>query len=57
MIEATEFPELIQRHRISGVPQTVVDDRIEILGSQAEDAFVRAVLQVDSAAAPGGAVD
>jgi glutaredoxin-like protein len=56
VIEATEFPELIQRYRISGVPQTVVDDRIEILGSQAEDAFVRAVLQADAAAPPRGAV-
>ena len=48
VIEATEFPELVQRYRISGVPKTVVDDRIEILGSQPEDAFVRAVLQIDS---------
>ncbi len=47
-IEATEFPELVQRYRISGVPKTVVDDRVEILGSQPEDAFVRAVLQLDA---------
>ena len=45
VIEATEFPELVQRYRISGVPKTVVDERVEILGSQPEDAFVRAVLQ------------
>ena len=44
-IEATEFPELVQRYRISGVPQTVIDDRTEILGSLPEDAFVQAVLQ------------
>ena len=45
VIEATEFPELVQRYRISGVPKTVVDERVEILGSQPEDAFVQAVLQ------------
>ena len=45
VIEATEFPELVQRYRISGVPKTVVDDRVEILGSQPEDGFVQAVLQ------------
>ena len=46
VIEATEFPELVQRYRISGVPQTVVDDRTAILGSHPEAAFVQAVLQV-----------
>lgn len=55
VIEATEFPDLMQRYRISGVPKTVVDDRIEILGSQPEETFVRTVLQLDAAAAPGGA--
>ena len=54
VIEATEFPDLMQRYRISGVPKTVVDDRVEILGSQPEETFVRTVLQID-AAAPGGA--
>ncbi len=55
VIEATEFPELIQRYRISGVPKTVIDDRIEMLGSQPEDAFVRAALQVDSGTPPAAA--
>jgi len=31
-IEATEFPELVRRYRVNGVPKTVVDDRVEILG-------------------------
>ena len=48
VIEATEFPDLVQRYRVTGVPKTIVDDRIEILGSQPEAAFVQAVLQVDS---------
>ena len=53
VFEATEFPELVQRYRVSGVPQTVVDDRIEILGPQPEAAFVRAGLQADPQGAHG----
>lgn len=46
VVEATEFPELVQRYQITGVPKTVVDDRIEILGAQSETVFVKQVLQV-----------
>ena len=51
VIEATEFPDLAQHYRVSGVPKTVVDDRVELLGVQPEDDFVRAVLQRDAPAA------
>ena len=50
VIEATEFPDLAQRYRVSGVPKTVVDDRVELLGVQPEDAFVQAALQPDTGA-------
>ena len=50
VIEATEFPDLARRYRVSGVPKTVVDDRVELLGVQPEDEFVRAVLQLDAPA-------
>lgn len=50
VIEATGFPDLVQRYRISGVPKTVIDDRIEILGAQPEDTFVKEAL----GAAPAG---
>ncbi|MBP1606016.1 MAG: glutaredoxin-like domain protein [Acidobacteria bacterium] len=43
-VEATEFPDLVRRYRINGVPKTVVDDRVEILGSLPEPDFVRSVL-------------
>lgn len=45
VIEATEFPELVQKHRVSGVPKTVIDNRIELLGHQSEEVFVREGLQ------------
>ena len=45
MVEATEFPELVRRYKVTGVPKTVVDDQVEILGAQPEDVFVRQMLQ------------
>ena len=51
VIEATEFPDLVQRYRVSGVPKTVVDDQIEILGVQSEEIFVKEVFP----ASPPGA--
>lgn len=43
-VEATEFPDLAQRYRVTGVPKTVVDGRTEILGAIPEDAFVEQAL-------------
>lgn len=45
VVEATEFPELVRRYQVTGVPKTVVDDRIEILGAQPESVFVPQALQ------------
>jgi len=39
-VEATEFPDLARRYRVSGVPKTVINDTIEILGGLPQDAFV-----------------
>lgn len=39
-VEATEFPDLARRFRVTGVPKTVVNDEIEILGGLPEEAFV-----------------
>ena len=44
-IEATEFLELSRRYAVSGVPKTIVNETIEILGALPEDAFVREALQ------------
>ncbi len=45
-IEATEFMELTRRYRVTGVPKTVVNDSVEILGALPEEMFVRAALQI-----------
>ena len=39
-VEVSEFADLIQKYRVNGVPKTVVDDRVEILGGIPEDAFI-----------------
>jgi hypothetical protein len=39
-IEATECPDLARRYRVTGVPKTVVDETVEILGALPEDEFV-----------------
>lgn len=39
-VEATEFPDLARRFRVTGVPKTVVNDQIEVLGGLPEEAFV-----------------
>jgi len=44
-VEATEFPDLARRYHVSGVPKTVVNETIEILGALPQDAFVEQALQ------------
>ena len=43
-VEATECPDLARRFRVSGVPKTVVDEEVEILGALPEEAFVEQAL-------------
>ena len=41
IVEASEYPDLVRRYQVSGVPKTIVNDRIEILGARPEEDFVR----------------
>jgi hypothetical protein len=43
-VEATEFPDLARRYRVTGVPKTVVNEAVEILGGLPQDAFVTQAL-------------
>ena len=43
-VEATEFPDLARRYRVTGVPKTVVNEEVEILGSLPQDEFVEQAL-------------
>jgi len=48
-VEATEFPDLARRYKVTGVPKTIVNDDVEILGALPEDAFVEQALDKFSA--------
>ena len=50
-IEATEFPDLARRYEVSGVPKTVVNETVEILGALPQDAYVEQALSALSPAA------
>ena len=43
-VEATEFPDLVRRYQVTGVPKTVVNEQVEILGALPEDEFVEQAL-------------
>ena len=45
VIEATSFPDLAQRYQVTGVPKTVVDEVVEIMGALPEADFVAQVLR------------
>ena len=44
-VGATEFPDLVRRYHVNGVPKTVVNEEIEILGAIPEADFVEQSLK------------
>jgi glutaredoxin-like protein len=49
MIEINEFPQLGVKYNVMGVPKTVINESVEILGMQHEEEFVR---QIQAATRP-----
>jgi predicted DsbA family dithiol-disulfide isomerase len=45
VVEVSEFIDMAQLYRVQGVPKTVVNDRIEILGAVPEPRFIQEVLK------------
>jgi predicted DsbA family dithiol-disulfide isomerase len=45
VVEVSEFIDIAQRYRVQGVPKTVVNERIEIVGAVPEPRFVQEVLK------------
>jgi predicted DsbA family dithiol-disulfide isomerase len=41
IVEASEYPDLVRKYQVSGVPKTIVNDKTEILGARPEEDFVR----------------
>jgi predicted DsbA family dithiol-disulfide isomerase len=50
IVEASEFPDLVRKYQVSGVPKTVVNERVEILGARPEEDFVRTAVGAAAAA-------
>ena len=48
-VEATEFIDLAHRYRVTGVPKTVVNGTIEMLGALPESTFVRTAVSAPPA--------
>lgn len=51
-IEATEFMDLSRKYRVTGVPKTIVNETIEIMGGLPEQLFVRQVLDMPEETQP-----
>jgi glutaredoxin-like protein len=45
VVEAQEFPELVARYRVQGVPKVVVNETVEFTGAQPEARFLDHVLR------------
>jgi predicted DsbA family dithiol-disulfide isomerase len=41
VIEASEFMDMVQLYRVQGVPKTIINERIEIVGAVPEPRFVQ----------------
>lgn len=52
MIEATEFPHLVTKYQVRGVPLTVVNETVFIEGARPEPLFVDAVLSALNGVTP-----
>ncbi|MBZ5552897.1 MAG: thioredoxin family protein [Acidobacteriia bacterium] len=45
MVEVNEYPDLVRRYQVRGVPKTVVNDTVEFVGALPEAEFVAQVLK------------
>jgi hypothetical protein len=41
VVEASEYPDLVRKYHVSGVPKTMVNGTVEILGARPEEDFIR----------------
>lgn len=43
IIEANEFPDLSRRYGVTGVPKTIINDKVEFIGAVPEAHFLAAI--------------
>jgi predicted DsbA family dithiol-disulfide isomerase len=46
-IDATEFPDLVRRYNVNGVPKTIINDATEIVGAAPEETLVSAMTRAE----------
>jgi alkyl hydroperoxide reductase subunit AhpF len=42
-IDATEFPDLVRQYNVNGVPKTVINDTVGIVGVASEEDLITAI--------------
>ena len=45
MVEGTEFPHLVMKYHVFGVPKTVVNEDVHVEGAQPEPLFLAQVME------------
>jgi predicted DsbA family dithiol-disulfide isomerase len=52
IVEAREYPDLVRKYQVSGVPKTMVNEQVEILGARPEEDFVRTAVGAQATPPP-----
>lgn len=42
-VDAAEFPDLVRKYNVNGVPKTIINDSVEVMGAVGEDELVNAI--------------
>ena len=51
-IDATEYPDLVRRYNVNGVPKTVINDTVDVMGAVSEQELVMAIVGSDPGSLP-----
>ena len=43
-IDATEYPDLVRQYGVNGVPKTIIDETMELMGAAPEEEFIAAIM-------------
>lgn len=49
VIEVSEFPEILQRYHVRGVPKTIINERVSVEGAVPESALIPRILEAAAA--------
>jgi hypothetical protein len=52
IVEAREYPDLVRKYQVSGVPKTMVNEEVEFVGARPEKDFVRTAVGAQATPPP-----